>query len=213
MGTFPKGIFGSFRGKVGKLVGGKWKDVEILKTLPEGGTSNPSDLQLAQRAKFAMGVQFIKATRLVVSDIYRNYPKQMTAANKAVSDVLRTAITGVYPNFQIDYRKVTIATGSLRGVDDAVAVAEAPDKVKITWTDNSTERGVAAADHAILAVYCEELNRYSYSLSAGTRGQGTAILSVPAFSGKQVHTWLSFLSENGKYVAQSVYTGGLMVVR
>ena len=36
---------------------------------------------MAQRAKFAIGIRFMKATRLAVSDSYRNYPKQMTAIN------------------------------------------------------------------------------------------------------------------------------------
>ena len=40
----------------------------------------------------------------------------------------------------------------------------------------------------------------------------TGSLNVASFSGKQVHTWISCISQDGKVLASSVYTGELAVL-
>jgi hypothetical protein len=62
-------------------------------------------------------------------------------------------------------------------------------------------------------VYCEERHESYYDIKDGAlRSDGNDILELPAkLSGKTVHTWLSFISENGKDIAPSIYTGQLTV--
>ena len=63
----------------------------------------------------------------------------------------------------------------------------------------------------MLVVYSEDLGRAAYTLSGPARSAGTGLLTIPAFSGKQVQTWLSFISANGKEIADSVFTGQVTV--
>jgi uncharacterized protein DUF6266 len=44
-----------------------------------------------------------------------------------------------------------------------------------------------------------------------SRHAGTEILDMRAFSGRTVHTWISFISADNRDVANSVYTGTVVV--
>ena len=66
-------------------------------------------------------------------------------------------------------------------------------------------------DKVILVAYCEELNQTAYHADI-IRGAETGSLNVSGFSGKQVHTWISCISQDGKTLASSVYTGEVAVL-
>lgn len=54
MATFEKGILGGFSGKVGSVVGARWRGINIMRRLPARGNYTPSPEQLAQRQKFTV---------------------------------------------------------------------------------------------------------------------------------------------------------------
>ena len=54
----------------------------------------------------------------------------------AVSHTLKSAVTGVYPAFQISYPQVLISRGGLPNADAPSAVAGAAGKIVWHWTDN-----------------------------------------------------------------------------
>ena len=67
-------------------------------------------------------------------------------------------------------------------------------------------------DKAFVAVYCQELNDWIYSLDLAERSAGSYIFDVVKFSGRSVQAYIGFLSSDGKEVSDSLYVGQLQIV-
>ena len=212
MGTFAKGILGAFSGKVGTVVGSTWKGIPVMKSVSGPRKGNPTLLQLEQQARFTLMIKFLQPLTPLFNQTYGNGLVGMSGFNKAFSYNVLNAITGVYPVFSVNYSMLLISIGVLPNASLPAVTSPLAGKLAFNWTDNSGIGKARPTDKAIVAVFCEELNHWIYNLNTATRNAGTYTLDVPAFSGKPVQTFLGFLSEDGKFVSNSVYTGQVNVL-
>lgn len=211
MAKYKKGILGSFRGTVGTVVGSVWRGINYMRSIADSRKDSNTPAQAVLRAKFAKVTAFHKSMKDLLEIGYKESAIYMTGANSALAYTLKSAITGVYPNFTIAYNMVKVSNGSL---PNAVAPATAPGAAGIinyTWTNNSGIGIAFDTDKSLLVAYCEELNQTVYACGA-VRSAGTGTLNVPAFSGKPVQTWISFVSANNRNIATSLFTGQVNVV-
>ena len=211
MGKILKGILGPFAGTVGTVVGGRWKGIDYMRSKPIPSKSN-TDKQKAQRAKFSLVSRFLTVMKELIKTSFRDVTGKMTPRNSALGYMLDHAVTGDYPNIAIDYSHVLVTQGSLHNVEIVAANSTAPGKIRFQWTNNSGDGNAKATDATILVAYCPEKNRCIFNKGAGIREQGVAELETLPFSGKTVQTWIAFVTEDGKDVASSVYTGELLVL-
>jgi len=212
MGRIKKGILGGFRGKVGVVTGGKWKGIDYMRSLPEGGQGDPSQAQIEHRAKFGMVVKFLKSFRGLLEFSFKDDAVQQTGFNAAMSLTMKSAVTGVYPGYQIGYPQVLLSRGGLPNAGAPSAAPGTAGKITWHWTDNTGLGKALANDRAVLVSYSETLNISAYTVAPDLRSSGTATLNTVGFSGHQVHTWLFFVSDNGQEIATSIYTGLVNVV-
>jgi hypothetical protein len=166
-----------------------------------------------QQLKFRLAIDLAHSLSGLISFSFLEKAVQKTSRNCFVSHVLKHAITGTSPHFEIDYTKVLISNGSLEGVAGATAAAGAPGRIVFSWDDN-TEGGHLAKgiDRAILVVHCPSLNRSRYVTTGALRSSTTYTMDVSRFSGQEVHTYMGFISEDGNWMSASEYTGMLTVV-
>jgi hypothetical protein len=212
MGTYDKGFLGRFSGSVGPVVGSSWKGISYLKSKPHRTKKKKVSLKVEiQRAKFRLASSFIKAIGSVLAITFPSYKTGTTGRNSALASVLQQAITGDYPDLRIEYSKVFMASGSLSLTVDPTVSSTSPGVISFAWLDSTGVGNAKAADRPILIAFNERWNACSFIVSDALRSAETALLPVKLFSGKQVHTWISFLSENGKDVANSIYTGVVTV--
>jgi hypothetical protein len=169
-----------------------------------------SDAQLEQQAKFAVAGKFTQSMNDLLTLGFKDQAIKMTGKNYAQSVILKDAITGAYPDFQIDYSKVLLSQGKLPRVKKPVVTAEANSIIRFTWTNDAGRKLAKANDQAVLIAYCPEENETEYAFGPA-RDAGTGTLDVAEFTGKKVHTWISFMSANGKLLANSVYCGEVPV--
>lgn len=66
-------------------------------------------------------------------------------------------------------------------------------------------------DQAILVAYCPVMKQVIYTTSGGNRSALTADLNLLTFTGKVVETYVGFISEDGRNVASSIFTGEVTV--
>ncbi len=210
MGKINKGIMGAFSGKVGPVIGGSWKNIDYMRSLPIPSGSN-SPLQKNQRTKFGTASRFLTPLKDLLKTSYQPTTGIMTARNSALSYILYHAATGAYPDITLNYNQVRVTQGSLHNVNSCNAVSNMPGKIFFQWNDNSGRGSAKVTDKTILVAYCVEMPLCIFSRGATTRNQLTAELDVMPFSGKTVHTWLGFYSENEKDIASSVYAGELVI--
>jgi Family of unknown function (DUF6266) len=196
MGIISKGILGGFSGTVGNVV---------------GRTFSASQKQLEQHAKFSIATKFVAAMSGLFMISFRNFAIKMTGNNSALSYLLSNAITGTFPTYSIDYSNMLMSRGDLPNILNPTAVAIAGNDIKFNWTDNSGTGKAKATDKAMLVLYCPAVKQAIYTTGSALRSAGSETLNAAIFTGEQVETYIGFISEDGRFVANSIYTGPLTV--
>ena len=213
MGKYKKGILGAFSGKVGTVIGSSWNGIDYMRSLPRPSTKTPTDLQLIQRAKFGLANGFLGPVSSLVNLGYKSLASQKTGYNFAISELVTEAITGIYPDFELDYTKVLFSKGSLTGVWNVAAASTTVAEIDITWTDNSGSGTAKATDKAVIVIYNPAKSSFVYSLETGTnRSAGADAIIVPAeFSGDTVEVWVAFMTPDKKTFSTSIHAGQIVV--
>lgn len=211
MGTINKGILGGFSGKVGSVVGGTWKGIDYMRSKGNRRNFEPTERQLSQQMKFGLVMRFLQPMSGLLSISFRDYAIMKTGINSALSYVLKNAISGVYPTFEINYSQALVSRGDLPNVLGPAVISGAGSMLTFSWTDNSGVGIAKATDQAILVAYCPTLKQAVYTTAGGMRSALTGELNLLPFSGEQVETWIGFISDDGKNVATSTFTGEVTV--
>ncbi len=211
MGTISKGILGGFSGTVGTVIGGSWKGIDYMRSMPSRRSNALTPAQVDQHRKFALAIKFVQTMAGLVMISFRNYAVKMTGTNNAVSYILKNAVTGVSPIFTIDYSLVLISRGDLPNVLSPTAAAATGSKVTFNWGDNTGVGKAKATDKALLVVHCPEMNMTIYTTGSANRSALTETLNVGTFAGKQAETYIGFISADGKEIATSTYTGSVTI--
>jgi hypothetical protein len=211
MARFNKGVLGGFSGKVGPVVGGSWNGIDYIRSLPTIKKNRQfSEEQDIQRAKFSAAANFLKALQPLLMTTFKDGNK-MTGHNAALSYTLKNAVVGVYPDISIDYSLTQVARGTLPNAITPAAVSADAEKIRFSWGDNTGVGTAKPTDKVILVAYHPASLTPVYTMGAAKRSDGTAQLALPGMSGKEVETWIAFMSEKGKDVSSSVYTGRITV--
>jgi hypothetical protein len=212
MGTYRKGILGSFSGKVGTVVGSSWNGIDYMRSLPRPSGKAPTNAQLIQRVKLALATGFLRPISSLVNIGFKSLAVKQTGFNVATSQIISEAITGTYPDFLIDYSKVLISKGNLTGPWNAVASSPAPSVLNIIWTDNTGSGTAKDTDKAVLLVYNPVQSQYVFTLDGADRLESADSLALPAdFSGDTVEVWIAFISADKKTISTSIYAGNVVV--
>ncbi len=149
-----EGILGGFRGKVGTVVGAKWKGKQVMKRVPVFSKNRTfSESQIIQQARFALANKVFKKFTRLFRVSFEDVSGQ-TQRGTAFRTLLTEAIVGTYPAFSVDYSKVLVAKGNLEQAVNPAVVSNAPGMLNFTWTDSSAETDADQHDNAILVAYC-----------------------------------------------------------
>lgn len=213
MGKYKKGILGAFSGKVGTVIGSSWKGIEYMRSLPKASTKAPTDLQMIQRAKFGLVSGYFRPVSELLNLGFQSLANGKSGYNVATSDFIANAITGTYPNFEIDYSKVLFSKGTLTGAYSVAALSDDPGSVNVTWTDNSESGTAKATDKMVIVVYNPLKGQFVYNLNSGAvRSAGADTLTMPAeFTGDTVEVWMAFMTPDKKTFSTSIHAGQIVV--
>ncbi|WP_316735757.1 DUF6266 family protein [Pedobacter aquatilis] len=213
MATYKKGILGVFSGKVGTVIGSTWKGVDYMRSLPKSSTKTPTQAQLDQRIRFALVNAFIKPIAPLIRLGYQSTSGNVTPLNAAIAYHLKESVTGISPDFAIDYSKVLFSRGELLGPWLPVATPDARQQLTINWEDNSTSSFANATDMATILIYNPVTKEYMYADQVAARSSLMASMRVPAnFVGTAVHAWMAFFAANGSIVSTSIYLGEITIL-
>ncbi|NRR92834.1 hypothetical protein HSX10_14770 [Winogradskyella undariae] len=213
MATFEKGILGGFSGKVGNVVGARWRGKNVMRSLPQRGDYTPTVRQEEQRQKFKTVIRFLSPISEVL-DLYFGSPQgDKSRTNLATSYHLKDAVVSTAQGMVMDYAKVLISKGDLRGVEAGTIATGAGQTLDFGWQDNSRQGKATATDVLIVVVYTPDLNLFYTNLQVATRDATTATVNLPDFmAGFEVEVWLSFIKPETNFAAISTYMGAVTVL-
>ncbi|MBP1841691.1 DUF6266 family protein [Formosa algae] len=212
MATFEKGILGGFSGKVGNVVGARWRGKDIMRSLPQRGKYTPSAKQEEQRAKFKIVIQFLTPLQEVLNLYFGNKQDDKSRFNLATSYHLKEAVVSTALGYEIDYAKVLISKGDLRGLNSGTLAAGAGQILTLNWADNSGQGNASPFDELMVVAYAPDLNLFYSDLAVDTRDATTATVNLPAYmSTFEVEVWASFNKPETTLAAISTYLGRVTV--
>jgi hypothetical protein len=212
MATISQGILGGFSGKVGTVIGGSWKGIDYMRSQAVSVSNPRTEAQLDQRARFGATLKFLQPLTPFLRVGFKNYAVKMTAFNNAMSYNLNNALTGVYPEYAIDYASALVSRGSLPGALNPEISSTASSVIDFTWEDNSTDSNAMADDKVLLVVYNPAKQQAVTVVGGNARTEGSQAVTVPAaFTGDQVHCYIAFQNANQSVLSNSQHVGGLII--
>lgn len=215
---------GMVTGMVGTVTMSSWKGKPYMKGNNKKSDKPPSDKQLINQARMGLVSKFLYALGMpeLLEKTFANFAIGKTGVNAALSYNIKNCITGNYPEFAIDYSRVLLSRGDIPSAIDASVEAIGGGTVQFRWTNRRGTSPAGPEDKCIGLIYSPEVKEARYSndkkfremriVSEETRESGSATLPLNVMLGKPVETWLIFLSSNGRDVADSVYTGQVVIV-
>lgn len=210
MGRFLKGVHGGFSGRIGNIIGSKWKGIDYMRSLSDRRNKKSSERQIVQRAKFAFGMAFLQPLFPVINIGYRNHDSHQVPQNAAMRQVLLQVVDGEYPNFRINYAAFAMAQGSLP-TSNRESVVVANDVIEFSWENRQNELDHYGGNRALLLAIGEGLYP-SYSLVDFTRSNLGGVLPLPSgSSGSVVHCYLAFYDTIDSGVSNSKYVGSVVI--
>lgn len=213
MGTIKRGILGGFSGKVGTVIGGNWKGIDYMRGKAASVSNPKTEAQLDQRARFGAALKFLQPLTVFLRVGFKNYAVKMTAFNSAMSYNLNNALSGVYPDYFIDFASALISRGSLPGALNPQVQSSTPGQVDFAWQDNSQDANANAFDKVLLVVFNPAKQLAITIIGGNDRASGGQSITVPAsFSGDGVECYIAFQNANQSVLSNSVYAGPLVVM-
>jgi hypothetical protein len=208
MAVLKGGIFGNISGKIGNVVAVNRKGVNYLRPKPSSYKDRNSEGQKKHRAKFSMVMKFLKPFSGILAIGFEKYAKGKTGFNVAMSYHLKYAVSGIFPNFTIDYPNTLLCKGGLPGPHEPFLTKAGLNMIAFNWSYLYGK----ADDTAIIVIYHETLGEVIYEPTNVMRYTGKVLLIVPGhLSGQPVHCWLAFKPANGRDFSNSAYLGTIVV--
>lgn len=214
MGTIRKGANGGFSGKAGSVIGGNWRDVDYIRGLPRLSGKAATQKQLEQRAKFMAAVKFLHPVKKLLNLGFKTAnTSRATGYNLALHQLIKEALIGDYPAYEIDYGKVQLSRGGLGAAIGASVAADPQGSLSISWLPLANELDNKATDLAVVVIYNATKKLFMYSLKEVERSTGKVTMALPeSFTGDSIETWMFFTSVLEDQVSESVYVGSVILI-
>lgn len=212
MAIFRKGANEGYTGRTGNvityLLNGKLVKRRIGKNLKP-----PTIPQLASRQVTSITSKFLSPLNSFIRVGFKLEAKRtlLEPYNIASSYNRQHAIAGSYPDQYINFENALLTKGNMPATP-GITVKKDADGLVFTWNTTSYLKGTEDSDRVMLMAYMPDKGTAIYLLYAARRCDGTARLHIPKMKVQlKVETYLSFASHNLKSIANSTYTGQLII--
>lgn len=206
MGKLINGIYGSFEGKVGVVVGSSWKGIPYIKSAYKPRTKKVSDKELANRDKFARAQAWLKPLLPFVRQGFKGYSKTVEGYLAAKSYLLQHCFTGTPPDIRIDPSLVMVSYGDLP-LPAGIKVEKGKNgSPQFNWNKAAVE-GTSGQDQVMLLAYDVDNKTAYYNLTGQFRSVGSDVLVIDHTPGRIYQLYLAFTAADRSRQSNSIYLG------
>jgi hypothetical protein len=208
MAKLKSGILGGISGTVGNVVGGRWRGIDYIRSKPASVKNPNTEAQRKQRMRFRLIIQLLRKISPLVTIGFRNGNHTMTGMNRAMSVNIREAITGTYPDLEINWENFVFSRGNLAAGGSPSADLSVEGTAAVTWQNNQGAHNSSDSDGAIVLFCNTERDEVIYKLHGASRADEQIEADIPAeWSGDSIACYLAFRSETDDDVSDSQFLG------
>lgn len=212
MGKAFQGVYGSFQGKVGNVVGRVRQGVQVY-SIYQPSVANPQTTeQMKYRQAFSLMSKFCSAIIAFLRvgfhalDGYK-YGSPYSAA--VGYNLKHNGIGGNYPNQEVAFSNVMVALGDVPLPYNPSGSVDS-NVLSLSWSDNSGEGGALATDKIAVLIYNSDKEISMSNMEVATRSARTGSVNIPtAWNGDSVEVWL--IATNSEDNSKSFYIGNFTV--
>lgn len=205
MAILHHGILGGFSGKVGNIVGYRYKNQYCIRQMPRKSIKPAGNKQLSQRAKFKLSMALISPLRDQLRQLPEKRKRRISAFNYCLSKVLTEVIVGTYPEYSFNYAALQLSSGSL-SPGHCHSVYETQNDLIFSWCPDIPD--FYSARRLYMLAYNPLRNQWVCDNLELRSDDFMGMLSLPcSFIGEQVETYMYFTKTNGKAVSDSIHLG------
>ena len=214
MGKLSRGFLGGFQGQLGTAYGCFWRLMDLIKAMPRKSNRPATLKQLMVQLRLALIVDFLRSLSAIIKIGFRDGPSNQSPMNVAVSYHVKNAVTGVYPNYTIDYTKVKLSQGKLDSLASTAVLTAAGAVLEYSWLGSSVgEVNSSPTDKVSLVVYNPAKPKFIIVKDVATRADLEYSLQLPAdFAGDEVECYLMVTSDDDKMVSQSEHLASITII-
>ena len=195
---------GKINEKVGYLLNGQWVERGIGKWKNPPTDKQKPNLEITGKIN-----NLLKPVMPYIRIGFREFVRNTTwhQHNAACSINRSNAINTESPNLEVDFTKAVFSQGDMPIVDE-VNVNVVEEGIEFSWNPDYIVEGMQLSDQAMLLAYCPEKEYALYQLYGERRIAGKDVLKMQRYSTQvTIHTYLTFISADGKSITTSIYTG------
>lgn len=205
------GANGTFKGKVGSVIGYEWRGIPVIRGLPKKRTKKPSDKELSNRERMRITQVFLQKIKGFIRLGFAEDAKikNISAFNAAISYNKKHAIVGEYPELTLNYSAVLVAKGNLLPPQNP-SVKLIDDKLVFSWKRIMNDK----RQRVMLLVFDEHMTYGNMILGGAYHSEEQEVISIDGEelpSGTVLHSYIAFISDMHDAISDSVYCGLLKV--
>lgn len=201
MGIIKRGILGGVSGKVANVIGGSWKGIEYLRSMPLSVANPRTTSQVANRDRFkSVTVLASEMLTTIIKPLWDRFAVSMSGYNdfcKSNKDVFSGG-TFKPASCVISRGKMDAPTG-LSGTANPSA-----HTFTVSWGNALNDAYASADDEVYIAVVGADGSFAAASSGSAKRSEGTVTFSYPStWSGGQPYAFIAFRRKDGTIVSNS----------
>lgn len=218
MSKVEAGQIGTFKGKTGQVVVANWRGTLVGRKTPTKSNKPGTEDQKDQRSKFGLVTHFFRGLGAIVKLGYQYQKTGPTPLNAAVRYNLENAVTGIYPNYALNYSKIVLSNpsgvGEIDGGFAPTAVPAAGSVVTVAWQINrNAYKATSPDDRLSIIIYSLTKKRLIVYEQVVLRSALSYEVELPyLFTGDDCLGYMFFTSPKGKDVSTSEYLGQFKVI-
>ncbi len=152
MADMKNGPLGGFTGTLGGLVGYYIRGKHCVRSRPKKHQAPASPLQIIQRERFKLMMDFLKPLACFINDVHKGHFKSMNGYNKIFSLNIQEAISGDPPEGKIDFQKLQLSRGCLQPAGRMKVSCGGPGFLVFSWSDDSNRMNARSDDPLFVTV-------------------------------------------------------------
>lgn len=201
-------------GRTGRLVVANVAGTEILRVRPRKKTTPPTPKQLLIQERMKQCYDFILPYKAYASLYFGHRQGMRSCYNLAITNLLNAfkldfaqmTITPDFPNIEFSHGNLLAAIPT--GLSSTTAAT-----LSVEWYNNAAGNPDRLTDQLQVLYYDETQKSPVFLGNMAERTDTTLSVQVPPYmSGKQVHVWIAFLSQDALEASLSAYAGSVEIL-